>query len=121
MKRRVVDIRTLGLLATVLLAGGPSYAQAAWLGLRNDTGAPIVVQAAPGRPMVLLPGEITWENVPRPTVKAMQILGAKPPRPLLFQGRVPCGNTDMFFSIRQVAPNRVNLLPAIPPAPPPRR
>jgi hypothetical protein len=121
MKRRMVAVRTYGVLATLLLVGAPSHSQAAWFGLRNDTPAPIMVQSAPGRPMILLPGEVTWENIPRPIAKAIQISDAKPPRPVLFQGRLQVGAADQFFSIRQVGPGRVALLPALPPAPPPRR
>lgn len=109
------------LAAFLALAFCPVCAQAAWFGLRNDTAAPIMVKAVPGRPMLLLPGEISWENIPRPVVKVMVIVGAKPPRATLFQGRVPCGLANQYFSIRQTAPGRVLLIPARPPTPPPQR
>lgn len=124
-----ISARSVILLACSILAAGPGPARAAWLGLRNDTKAPIVIQTSTvvnnmpcaGRPLVLYPGEVTWDCVVQPCVKDITICDAKTKKPIVEKKGTACGTTDVFFSIQQGAPGQMKLVPTMPPTPPPRR
>jgi hypothetical protein len=110
-------------------------AEAAWVGFRNDTTAILHIQPAiivnnailKGRQIVLLPGQMSWELLPAGPGR-LTILDARQPVRILYDENIIIGNIDVFFSLQldvQVLPGgmqapRVKLVPARPPAPPPR-
>lgn len=126
--------------ALVVLLGGdcqPASAQASWLGFRNDTGVPLLVQSAtvvnnqlrPGRAHLLYPREVSWESIPLPGKRILIVREARRPNRVLFQDAVLIAGKDLFFSIQAAPPlpptntsparPRVILLPDKPAAPPP--
>lgn len=112
----------LGLLACTVVTAAP---HPTYLGLRNDSQTPLMVQTAsvinnkvcPGRSIVLYPGEVTWDCVVQPCLKNITIFDAKTKKLLLEKKGTACGTSDVFFSV-QSAGGQVRLVPA---APPPRR
>lgn len=119
----------VGVLACTALAAVPGPSPAAWLGLRNDTKTPIIIQTAtvvnnqpcPGRPLVLYPGEVTWDCVVQPCIKDIAICDAKTKKPIFEKKGTACGTTDLFFSVQSATPGQMKLTPTTPPTPPPRR
>lgn len=125
------------LLAALLLAVAGPAAEAAWLGFRNETPVPIVVQGASvvgnavrrGRPHLLYPGEVAWDSVSIPGEKVLTIHLAKQPALILLRETVPFKGSDLFFAIQldtqqptdrtKPAPVKVKLTPAKPPVTPP--
>ena len=129
------------LLAVAVLAVAPALAEAAWLGFRNDTKSPVIVQGASagaggvrrGKPHLLYPGDVSWDRLIQPGNKLITIYEYENNKPnrILFQGTVPALGGDLFFSIQAEvvptdpkaaapAPPKVKLVPARPPTPPPR-
>jgi hypothetical protein len=110
----------LSLLALAALAASPALTQAGWFGVRNDTGAPVVIQSGvvvngkvvPGRPLVLAPNEIAWDPVLKPVVKCVAIADPKNPKKILLQTNFPCGPGDAFLSLKMPAAGQYNLAPA---------
>jgi hypothetical protein len=119
----MTPMRTCGwsLVALVALTVLPASAQAAWIGLRNDTQNPIIVQTgtvvnntvAPGRPMTLNPGEVAWDCVLKPCVKCIGIYDSKT-KQSLYEKKFPCSG-DLFYSVQMNAQGKVILVPAQPP------
>jgi hypothetical protein len=123
------SIRTLTLTGLLALASGLSLPGAApgWLGVRNDTGAPVVVQTATvvnntvrrGKPQLLQPGEVALDALCGPSVKRVTVYDPKRPNQPLFQDDVTCKGDDLFFSLRPEAVPVVKVgMPPPPPAPP---
>lgn len=91
-------------MAVAILCALPSASGAAWLGLRNDTGVTIYVQAYTlGNPIAkggrkLFPREQTSMPVVQPGVKIIAIFNAQGQ----LAGRVPVtfAQKDLFFSIQ---------------------
>jgi hypothetical protein len=136
---RGYPIAVVCLLALLEVAAEPSRAQAAWLGFRNDTKVPVVVQGATvqrrvvrlGKAVVLSPGDVSWEPILEAGNRIITVTEANPPGRVLYQGIVPILGNDLFFSIQldpppppakgeKPLPPRVKLVPAKPPMPPPR-
>lgn len=111
-------------LALAALVELPAAAHAAWFGLRNDTKSPLSVQTSniinnapgPGKFLTLYPGEVAWDSVVQQGVKHVAIHDGK--KRLLYEGKIPCGNSDLFFSMQMTPAGKVILVPAMPP---PRR
>ncbi len=137
--RLLVRRAVLAVAALVLL---PAYGPAAsWLGFRNDTKAPIIVQGISvinrsvrlGKRHVLQPGEMGWDLILAPGSKLVLIADAKQPTVTLFQGAILCSGNNLFFSIQPDEPkkrkgndtdnaelpkrsgHKVKLVPAMPP------
>ena len=116
----------LSLLALVAIAATPGSLHAGWFGVRNDTGAPIVVQTGvvvnnklcPGRPLVLAAGEVAWDPALKPVIKCVAIADPANPKAILLQANFPCGPGDVFLAVKLVAPGQYRLVPATPPAKP---
>lgn len=114
----------LAILAMAALAAAPATSDAAWFGLRNETGAAIVVQTGvvvdktvtPGRPLVIYPNEVTWDCALKPCVKCVAIADPNNPKQILFSANVPVGPGDVFLAVKMVAPGQYRLVPAPPPA-----
>jgi hypothetical protein len=110
------------------LAAVPAGSQAAWFGLRNETGAAIVVQTGvvvdkavmPGRPLIIYPNEVAWDAAIKPCVKCVAIADPANPKKVLFSANVPVGAGDVFLAVKMVAPGQFRLVPAPPPAKRPR-
>jgi len=104
-----------GVLLALLAAGGP--VQAGWLGFRNETNQPLIVRRASvvkkqvrwGKPVVLYPGEVSWDSVGEPGVKQITVFNAKK-RPV-YVSKLVCGKDDQYFAIRLVPPGQVRLVP----------
>jgi hypothetical protein len=109
----------------LLVCAWPVAAQAAWLGFRNDTGVPIIVQSgSPTRTGMrwskargLYQGEVSWDSVVQKGARVIVIFDGKK-RPV-GKAQINCGDDDQFFSV-QVTRVRgkvvVQLVPAKPPA-----
>jgi hypothetical protein len=84
----------------------PTLARAEVLTFRNDTGQPIVLQAAAtqrgavqrDRPNPLKPTETCRVNLPGN--KLITIYDPRMPNQVLFQTTVPAGSEDLSFSVR---------------------
>jgi hypothetical protein len=136
--------RTAGLfgLAVVFAAIVPSFADAAWLGFKNNTNAVVVIQAAdlvmangkvqqvrPGKPHVLYPGEVAWDAVAAPGPRLIVVFDPKANNRQVLREQVDCNKNDIFLSLQFVTPQQVKgqpplppqlkLVPAAPPTPPP--
>lgn len=127
----MIRLRThlVGLLCGIVWLLGPASALAGWLGFRNDTKTPLVIQTStisdggvtPGRPMSMYPAEVAWDNVVEPCIKNIAIYDPKQPKRPLFETKIQCGEADLFFSVQMPLPGQFKLVPAKPPSPPPRR
>lgn len=114
----------LAILALAAVAAMPASSDAAWFGLRNETGAAIVVQTGvvadkmvvPGRPLVIYPNEVAWDPAIKPCVKTVAIADPKNPKQVLFTANVQVGPGDVFLAVKMVAPGQYRLVPAPPPA-----
>jgi hypothetical protein len=107
--------------ALTLVVAWPLGARAAWLGFRNDTGVPIVVQSgSPTRAGMrwskahgLYQGEVSWDSVVQKGARVIVIFDAK--RRPVGKAQINCGDDDQCFSVQvtrvrgQVA---VQLVPA---------
>ncbi len=101
---RLRGLYGLSVLTLLLFAAGQAVAET--LVFRNDTGSPIVLQAAivvrgvvrRDKPQPLGPNDVARVTVPGN--KMITIYDAKVPTRVLFQGNVPGGNTDLYFSIQ---------------------
>lgn len=104
------------LLWMSLLAFLPSQAHAAWLGFRNDTSRPVMVQSLlvmdprrpprTGKPQQLYPREVTWDSVIQPGKRVIEIYDARRPTLLLGRTMIESAGNDLFFSL-QMAPGGV--------------
>jgi hypothetical protein len=100
----------------------PGVVQACWIGFRNDTDFPVVVQGAAvvkgrlrwGTPHVLYPGEVCWNCVVQAGKKQMVVFNAK--KRVLSKQFITCGADDQFFAITPAGPGEAELTPAKPPA-----
>lgn len=100
------------LLGLCTLGASASEAEAAWLGFRNDTKDPIIVQGMSvvagqtrqGRRHILQPGQEGWDIIAAPGLKKIIIVDAKQPTRVLYQDSVNIGATDQFFSIQLDTP-----------------
>jgi hypothetical protein len=97
----------LAVLAVVLLGAGQAAAQPTWIGFRNDTDLPVVVQGSSqinnvvrrGKPHLLYPGEAYMECIIYPGVKQFTIYDRKQPTRVLHQENVRCAGTDLFYAV----------------------
>src|SRR5438045_962615 len=103
-------------LTLLVLGAWPALAPAAWLGFRNDTSIPVVVQAASvvkneihwGKSHLLYPGEVSWDCVAQPSTKPIIIFDGK--KRVLLQGSISCDQDDLFFSVRLLPTGQARLL-----------
>jgi hypothetical protein len=101
---------TLGLSMVMLCLGGSRSvgADGGWLGFRNDTNSPIIVQGISiinrvprqGPRHVLQPGQESWDVMIAPGNKMIIIADAKQPTRTLLQPTVNYAGADLFFSIQ---------------------
>src|SRR5437870_13875441 len=102
---RYVKTWQIGILALLVWAAAPSSSWAAWLGLRNDTKAAVIVRssvvtnrgAVPGRPKALVAGEVAWDAVLLPGNRVIQIFDANNVE--MYRKTIPIQG-DQFFSIQ---------------------
>jgi hypothetical protein len=96
-------------LGSVFLAGGRSAgADGGWLGLRNDTNGPIIVQGVSiinrvsrqGPRHVLQPGQESWDIMIAPGNKMIIVSDAKQPTRTLLQQTVNYAGVQLFYSIQ---------------------
>jgi hypothetical protein len=127
----------LALLSLAVGAIGPGSASAGWLGFRNDTKAPILVQGMSivnktlraGKVHTLQPGQVSWDFIIAPGNKLVIIADAKQPTRILYRDTVPFMGKDLFYSIKPEAPaknnakavplTKVQIQQIPPPSPPP--
>ncbi|HEV8061839.1 MAG TPA: hypothetical protein VGP68_18315 [Gemmataceae bacterium] len=96
-------------VATLFLSGGTcAGADGGWLGIRNDTNGPIVVQGVSiinrvprqGPRHVLQPGQESWDVMIAPGNKMIIIADAKQPTRTLLQQTVNYAGADLFYSVQ---------------------
>lgn len=111
----------LGMLVVALL---PAWADAAWLGFKNDTNAVIIIQTSTvvngqvrgGKPHKLYPGEVAWDPVAAPGIRLIGVYDPKQNNKLLVQDTVNSQNADIFLSLQVVVPLAVKGQPPPQPA-----
>jgi hypothetical protein len=104
-----------------LLSG--SSAHGAWLGYRNDTGVPVIIQSAVvvnnqkrwGKPHTLFPGEIAWDAVPAPGARIVGVFDPKQNNVPVYSDGLVVGTADIFLSLQMVPSPQI---PGRPPQPP---
>lgn len=95
---------------TALLA--PAISHAAWLGYKNNTSVPVVIQSAVvvnnqlrwGKPHTLFPGEVAWDAVTAPGARVVGVYDPKQNNRLVYQENIIVGNADIVLSLQIVAP-----------------
>jgi len=113
---RYVKTWQIGILALLVWAAAPSSSWAAWLGLRNDTKAAVIVRSSvvtnrgvvPGRPKALVAGEVAWDAVLLPGNRVIQIFDANNVE--MYRKTIPIQG-DQFFSIQMDPKLGVLLVP----------
>ncbi len=86
------------MLAIIVVLASVSIAQAGWMGLRNDTKAPIIVQETItangqvklGRPQQILAGEVIRDTQGAGGQRIYGIYDAKNPAQPIYSGRFSC-------------------------------
>jgi hypothetical protein len=116
----------------------PASAEAGWLGFRNETSGPVIVQATEivngiarqAKAHIVMPGEVCWDQIATPGNKLIRINDAKQPIRTLYLNAIQFVGKDLFFSIQtdvpppasggrpRTAPAKVKLVPAKGPPPP---
>lgn len=105
-----------------LLSLCPGIAQAGWVGFRNETNVPVVVQITHvvrpreqhGKPHLIQPGNVTWEAVMQPGAKRITVYNANQPRQVLYQGPLLYAGNDLFFAVQLEAPTPGMPVPLLP-------
>lgn len=95
--------------AILSFIGNSSYgADGGWLGFRNDTNTPIIIQGVSiinrvprqGPRHVLQPGQECWDVMIAKGNKLILIADAKQPTRYLMQETVTYAGTDLFFTVK---------------------
>jgi hypothetical protein len=97
----------LGHLAWVVCLFVPSVSSAAWLGYRNDTAVPIIVQTSVvandrivrGKEHKLFPGEIVYDNIPTSGPRQITVVDGKSNN-LIGQETITVASQDIFLSLQ---------------------
>jgi hypothetical protein len=103
----------------------PTSVNAAWLGYRNDTTVPVIIQSAVvvnnqlrwGKPHTLFPGEVAWDAVPAPGARIIGVFDPKQNNQPVYQEPVTVGLVDIFLSLQMVTPPQIPGRPRQPPQP----
>jgi hypothetical protein len=81
--------------------------QAGWLGVRNDLGQAIIVQAVETKDQTrqtvshrLYPGETTWEWIPTGTERKLTILDPQANRTIMVRSELTIGNLDSLHAVQ---------------------
>ena len=118
-------IRAFGLVWVAALAM-PSFANAAsWLGYKNDTSSPVIIQTAIivnnqlrwQKPHSLFPGEVAWDAIPAPGGRIIGVFDPKQNNQLIYKEGVTIGVADIFLSLQMVVPPTPRGQPAQPAQP----
>lgn len=96
----------------VVVSLGKSSVQAAWLGFRNDSSIPVLVQSSclvrekprPLKFQTLYPGEVAWQSIVHAGLRKILIQEATTPSNMLLQATILCGSEDQFFSFQFIPP-----------------
>lgn len=115
-------ISGIAVVAAIIL---PQTARAAWLGYRNNTTAPVVIQSAIvvnnqlrwGKPHTLFPGEVAWDAAPAPGTRIIGVFDPKRNNRLVYQDSVNVTTTDIFLSLQMIVPPAPRGMPAQPAVP----
>jgi len=99
-------------IAAMMAIAVSSTAHAGWLGYKNESTVPVVVQTSTvvnnvivrGKAHTLYPGEIAWDNIPAPAVRQLSVFDAKNNNKLILQDTVTLVNRDVFLSVRSETP-----------------
>ncbi len=86
----------------------PVAARGGWFGFRNDTPGVLIVQQStvvkskvcPGRPLLLYPGEMTWDSVMQPGERSIAIYDPRQPQRPLYEKKVTYGAQDLLFAVK---------------------
>jgi len=113
-----------GVMAVWVMALPPADARAESLLFRNDTKAPIIVQAAcvvrgvlrRDRPYLLKPGDST-PGITLPGNKVITVYDGSRPNKVIFKGAIPGGPTDQSFTVDPDPAGGVKLAPLPMPGP----
>ncbi len=116
--------KTLGVLACCVGLLAPSLASAAWLGYKNDTAAPIVVQTSikvndkivRGKQHLLYPGECAWDNIATSGQQQITIMDPKANNKVVGQENINVANQNVLLSLQWQAQPQPPGRPPVPPA-----
>jgi hypothetical protein len=116
-------------LALLSMALIPAFADAAWLGYKNNTSAIVVIQATDlvvvngqvktgrvGKAHTLYPGEVAWDPIAAPGSRMINVYDPKQNNRAIYQDRVDCNKNDIFLSLQLAQPPAVRGQPQPPPA-----
>jgi hypothetical protein len=100
----------------VALSAVPASAHAAWLGFRNDTSVPVVVQGTTmvnrqvrrTKPHLLYSREVAWDAILQAGNQMITVYDAKNPRLILYKGTIMVTG-DLFYSL-QVDMGKIKLV-----------
>lgn len=96
----------------VLVSLEKGSVQAAWLGFRNDSSIPVMVQSSclikekpwPLKSQTLYPGEVAWQSILHAGPRRILIKEANTPNKFLLQVTILCGSEDQFFLFQFIPP-----------------
>jgi hypothetical protein len=101
----------------------PTVTNAAWLGYKNNTAVPVVIQSAVvvnnqlrwGKPHTLFPGEVAWDAVTTPGARVIGVYDPKQNNRPVYRENIIVGSADIVLSLQLVPQPQ---LPGRPPIPP---
>jgi hypothetical protein len=101
-------LSSIGIAFVCLVANRSAAAEGGWLGFRNETNTPIIVQGVSiinrvprqGPRHVLQPGQECWYVMIAKGNKLILVADAKQPTRLLAQETVTYSGTDIFFAVQ---------------------
>lgn len=101
----------------------PTFVNAAWLGYKNNTSVPVVIQSAVvvnnqlrwGKPHTLFPGEVAWDAVTTPGARVVGVYDPKQSNRLVYQENIIVGVNDIVLSLQLVTPPQLPGRPVQPP------
>jgi hypothetical protein len=114
--------RQVGLFGAAVLVAplAPAWADAAWLGYKNNTNTVVIIQATDvvvvngqarqgrsSKAHTLYPGEVAWDPIAAAGQRVISVYDPKANNKLLFQDKVDCNKNDIFLSLQLVQPPAV--------------
>jgi hypothetical protein len=101
-------LSSVGVAVLCLLGSRSAGADGGWMGFRNDTNIPIIIQGVSiinrvprqGPRHVLQPGQECWDVMIAKGNKLILIADAKQPTRILLQETVNYAGADLFFSVQ---------------------
>lgn len=119
---KLID-RITSVVALCVLLVGASFVNASWLGYKNDSPSPIVVQTSivvngkiqGGKSHTLYPGETAWDNIPTAGQRQITVMDPKANNKVIGQETINIANQDVLLSAQlQAQPQQQGKAPLPP-------